>query len=186
MLFARILESPPEPGQDVSRLRVRVSNSADATRTDFTLGWTGDAQTDGTASEGDDLKRSAEFPVQVPPGQSRVIRMPAPGPGITTLLLRGDRQEFDNRHFVVTVEPRPASLIHLGSIVGEPRDNLLFYLQRIPFNNPRRVVTVEAVEPDQFVACLIQTKFRWWWLPRSWRQRRRNKSKPIVNLVDGS
>ena len=38
-----------------------------------------DAQTDGTASEGDDLKLSAEFPVQVPPGQSRVIRMP---PGI--------------------------------------------------------------------------------------------------------
>jgi len=148
--FARILESPPEPGQDVSRLRVRVSNSADATRTDFTLGWTGDAQTDGTASEGDDLKLSAEFPVQVPPGQSRVIRMPAPGPGITTLLLRGDRQEFDNRHYVVTVEPQPARLIHLGSIVGEPRDNLLFYLQRIPFNNPRRVVTVETVEPDQF------------------------------------
>ena len=41
-------------------------------------------------------------------------------------------------------------MIHLGSIVGEPRDNLLFYLQRIPFNNPRRVVTVETVEPDQF------------------------------------
>ena len=82
---------------------VSVFQIRDATRTDFTLGWTGEAQADGTASEGDDLQRSAEFRFRClrgGPGN----RDTRPGTGITTLLLQGDRQEFDNRHYVVTVE----------------------------------------------------------------------------------
>ena len=147
--FAQILESKAESAQDVDRVRVRVSNSADATSSRFSLRWTrGGNESDGVGSDGT-AASLGELPIQVPPGQSRVVRMPLPGPGMTSLVLSGDSHDFDNRRFVVTSEPQPSKLLHLGKVVGEPRDNLLFYLQRIPFDNKRRVVTIETREPSQ-------------------------------------
>ena len=148
--FAQILESKAESAQDVDRVRVRVSNSGDATRSRFTLRWAGTGSESTQVGSGAADTRLGELPVQVPPGQSRVVRMPMPPPGVTSLVLSGDSHDFDNRRFVVTSEPQPAKLLYLGKVVGEPRDNLLFYLQRIPFDNKRRVVTVETREPDQF------------------------------------
>ena len=146
---AQILESTVESAQDVDRARVRVSNSADATSSRFTLRWASGVQMDSNATLVKDAGQSVELPIQVPPGQSRVVRMPMPEAGMTSLVLSGDDHDFDNRRFVVSSEPQPAKLLHLGEVVGEPRDNLLFYLQRIPFDNKRRIVTVETLEPEQ-------------------------------------
>jgi hypothetical protein len=147
---AQILESKADSAQDLDRVRVRVSNSADATSSRFTLRWAAGVQMDLEANLVKDSGQSVELPIQVPPGQSRIVRMPVPGAGMTSLVLRGDDHDFDNQRFVVTSEPLPSKLLHLGNEVGEPRDNLLFYLQRIPFDNKRRVVTVESLEPGQF------------------------------------
>ena len=144
---AQILESKAESAQDLDRVRVRVSNSADATASRFTLRWAGGVQMTSDASSVNGAGQSTELPIQVPPGQSRVVRMPMPGAGMTSLVLRGDDHDFDNERFVVTSEPQPSKLLHLGKVVGEPRDNLLFYLQRIPFDNKRRIVAVETLEP---------------------------------------
>jgi len=144
---AQILESKAESAQDLDRVRVRVSNSADATASRFTLRWAGGVQMNSDASSVNGAGQSIELPIQVPPGQSRVVRMPMPGAGMTSLVLRGDDHDFDNQRFVVTSEPQPSKLLHLGKVVGEPRDNLLFYLQRIPFDNKRRIVAVETLEP---------------------------------------
>ena len=144
---AQILESKAESAQDLDRVRVRVSNSADATASRFTLRWAGGVQMNSDASSVNGAGQSIELPIQVPPGQSRVVRMPMPGAGMTSLVLRGDDHDFDNQRFVVTPEPQPSKLLHLGKVVGEPRDNLLFYLQRIPFDNKRRIVAVETLEP---------------------------------------
>ena len=149
---AQILESKAESAQDLDRLRVRVSNSADATSSRFSLRWAGNSQMTSDASLVEDAGQSVELPIQVPPGQSRVVRMPTPGAGMTSLLLKGDDHDFDNQRFVVASEPQSSKLLHLGEVVGEPRDNLLFYLKRIPFDNKRRVVTVETLEPDQLSA----------------------------------
>lgn len=149
---AQILESKAESAVDLDRVRVRVSNSADATSSRFSLRWAGGTPTNANASLVESSQQSAELPIQVPPGQSRVVRMPLPGPGMTSLLLQGDDHEFDNQRFVVASEPLPSKLLHLGQVVGEPRDNLLFYLQRIPFDNKRRIVTVETLEPKQLSA----------------------------------
>lgn len=146
---AQILESKADSAQDLDRVRVRVSNSADATSSRFTLRWAAGLQMHSEATLVKDSE-SVELPIQVPPGQSRVVRMPMPGAGMTSLVLRGDDHDFDNQRFVVTSEPLPSKLLHLGNEVGEPRDNLLFYLQRIPFDNQRRVVTVESQKPGQF------------------------------------
>ena len=149
---AQILESKAESAQDLERVRVRVSNSADATSSSFTLRWASNTQMNLDAGSGnDDSDQPTELPIQVPPGQSRVVRMPIPGPGMTSLVLTGDDHEFDNQRFVVTSEPQASKLLHLGKVVGEPRDNLLFYLQRIPFDNTRRVVSVENLAPEQLM-----------------------------------
>jgi hypothetical protein len=146
---AQILESKAESAQDVDRVRVRVSNSADAANSRFTLRWGGVREMNADVDSNADSPQSVELPIQVPPGQSRVVRMPLPGPGNTSLVLSGDDHAFDNRRFVVTSEPQPSKLLHLGKVVGEPRNNLLFYLQRIPFDNKRRFVTVESLLPEQ-------------------------------------
>lgn len=146
---AQILESKVESAQDLDRLRVRVSNSADATSSSFSLRWGGGVQMNSDKNVVKDAGQSVELPIQVPPGQSRVVRMPMPGPGMNSLVLSGDDHDFDNQRFVVTSEPQATKLLHLGRVVGEPRDNLLFYLQRIPFDNKRRVVGVETLEPRQ-------------------------------------
>ena len=140
---ALVLEASTESVDDVDRLRVRVSNSQDATESRFSIRWAG-PELAGAAS-------GVELPVQVPPGQSRVVRMPLPGPGMTSLVLQGDAHGFDNTQYIVSPDPQPYTLLHLGKVAGEPRDSLLFYLQRIPFDNQRRTVTVQTLDPDQLL-----------------------------------
>ena len=149
---AQILESKAESAQDLDRVRVRVSNSADATSSQFALRWGGQQKVNADGDPEQSASPVVELPIQVPPGQSRVVRMPIPGPGMTSLVLSGDDHGFDNERFVVTSEPQPSTLLHLGKIKGEPRDNLLFYLQRIPFSNNRRIVTVESLDSSQLTA----------------------------------
>ena len=140
--FAQVMEADAESAGEVDRVRVRVSNSQDANESQFSIRWSGGA---GVAEP----TTSVELPVQVPPGQSRVVRMPMPGPGMTSLVLQGDDHSFDNTRYRVRPEPQPYTLLHLGKVAGEPRDSLLFYLQRIPFDNQRRIVSVETLDPEQ-------------------------------------
>ncbi|MFK8111025.1 MAG: BatA domain-containing protein [Rubripirellula sp.] len=125
-------------GEDADRVRVRVSNAKDSTESRFRLGWSGDS----SAGE------LAELPVQVPPGESRVVRMPKPKPGVTSMVLRGDAHAFDNLHYVVSPKPSQYSLLHLGDATQNPRDSLLYYLRRVPLDNPYRVVNVETSVPQ--------------------------------------
>lgn len=104
-------------------IRLRVSNSADATGESFQLGWqaAGGGFT-GTAQD-----------VYVPPGQSRIVTLPWPdgGPKSGTVLLRGDVEEFDN---VVHVTPPPTvtvPVLHSGGAT-DPRGPLFFLEKALP------------------------------------------------------
>jgi len=131
-------DDSPE-GKD--RVRVRVFNSADADQSSFRLTW---AEADGKRID------AMEMPVQVPPGESRVVRMPAPTPRVTALTLQGDDHDFDNNWYVVSPQPESLTLLHLGTEAADPRDSLLYYLQRVPLNTIRRTVTTETMLPDKF------------------------------------
>ena len=128
-------EAQSEP-EEARRLRVRVSNSADATDSRFRLIWSGSR-----------VGAQVELPVQVPPGETRVVRMPLPPAGATELVLGGDAHAFDNARYVVAPEPRALRLLYLGRPGEGPRDSLLYYLQRLPLDDALRTVTVEAGEP---------------------------------------
>jgi hypothetical protein len=136
---ALILDATPESQRDTDRVRVRVTNSADASDGRFRLQW----------STGDE--RTSELPVQVPPGESRVVRMPAASPGVTSLVLQGDDHSFDNTWYVVSPQPESLTLLHLGNVATEPRESLLYYLGRVPLSNPQRTVAVQSRTPSELV-----------------------------------
>lgn len=139
---AQILVGSAESEEDQERVRVRVANSADATESRFSIRWSGNESSSSSGS-------TIEMPVQVPPGRSRVVRMPIPTPGVSSLVLRGDDHSFDNVRYIVGPQPVSMSLFYLGDVVDEPRNSLLFYLQRVPLSNEQRTVTVEAIVEDK-------------------------------------
>ena len=145
---ARILQ--PVAGDDSDRVRVRIFNSADAETAQFRLAW---GSAEGIARE------SSSLPGQVPPGESRVVRMLPADAQDASLVLSGDAHDFDNVRYFVQTEPRLRSIPYLGSesvLLGidqgaEPAGDqvrsrgLLYYLSRLPLDDVDRQVTVRPV-----------------------------------------
>ena len=129
-------------GPDVARpadapARVRVTNSSDAKREQFQIGWTGEAG-------------GSRIDAYVPPGQSRVFLLPrVKGSAADTVTLTGDDEDFDNRSFAIPpVQQRP-QVLWLGSDTLEDAKQPLFFVRRAFVENPRAAVqvTVRATLP---------------------------------------
>ena len=129
-------EGEPIAGAAVD-LRVRVSNDPGATREAFELAWV------------DAREAGSPIPIYVPPGESRVVRVP-PSPGASTmrsLRLRGDSQEFDNTLYLSVVPKEDATVLYVGPEAPDDPAGLLYYLNRVFEDTPRRSVKVEARTP---------------------------------------
>jgi hypothetical protein len=107
-------------------VRIRVSNSADATREQFRVGWAG-------------VSDALSLDAYVPPGQSR--SMPAPkfpvDASAERIVLSGDENDFDNVVYVVQSRPDEISVRFLGSDAEDDPAHLLYYLKRA-FQDTRR------------------------------------------------
>lgn len=132
------------------RPRVRVLNSPDADKAQFRLAW-GDAR-------GQPREASA-LPVQVPPGESRVFRMPAADAGDASLVLLDDDQPFDNVRYFVTAERRRRSLLYVGADAADFSEadsgatpGPFYYLARLPLDDPQREIVTRAVDPGALAA----------------------------------
>ena len=133
-----------EEQENDSRVRVRVSNTADAETSQFRLSW---------KSKDSQLIAASEMPVQVPPGESRVVPMPAPRSDVMALSVLDDDHAFDNDTFVTSRDPLVQKLIYVGKDADptlniDPKDSLFYYLSRVPLSNRFRHVTVEALSGD--------------------------------------
>ena len=111
--------------------RVRVFNDAESRREKFTLQWT------------DPLGKALGDPVDayVPPGESRVVRMPrtkAPGTA-QSIVLKGDSAPFDNTLFVVDEPRQEATVLFIGDDRADDVSGLLYYLMRVFVDTPRRI-----------------------------------------------
>ena len=145
--WATMLVSPDEFRGDqnrAERVRVRVGNTADADHSQFRLSW--------KSSEGSLIPES-ELPVQVPPGESRVVSMPVPFGDASAITVLDDDHSFDNDLFVADRDPVMQKLLYLGKDADEssqmdPKDSLFYYLRRIPLSNRRRHVNVETLSGD--------------------------------------
>lgn len=162
---AQLLQVPNNAPEEAAGVRVRVSNSADADQSTFQVSWT---EANGKPIE------ATEMPVQVPPGESRVVRMPAATPGVTSMSLQGDDHDFDNTFHIVSPQPKSLTLLHLGAsdsisrlganpgsetvadttganpqTADQARSSLFFYLQRVPLSTSIRTVTTESMPPEK-------------------------------------
>ena len=137
---ATILTDSGSTPDDAAQVRVRVTNAPHSTGSNFRIGW---SKPDGNTDS---------LPVQVPPGQSRVVRLPEPDAGVRWLALMGDDDEFDNQWFYVVPESQELTLLHVGPDPPESRDSTIHYLRQTPLSDRYRKVTVQSIRAEAFTA----------------------------------
>jgi GNAT superfamily N-acetyltransferase len=135
-----VADSADTSGAAETVVRVRVSNSADAQREQFKLGWTRASATGEFAFVGKPID------VYVPPGQSRVIAVPIAkdAPGLERIELKGDDEDFDNVVSVIPPGQQRLNVLWLGNDAPEDIRQPLFFLRRALSDTPRLGVSVVA------------------------------------------
>ena len=130
-------------GPDRDR-RVRVFNDPGSRREKFTLQWTGDKG----AAIGDSID------VYVPPGESRVVRVPRPAgtAAATSLVLKGDTAAFDNTLYVADEMKEEATVLFVGDDRADDPAGLLYYVMRVFPDTARRSVRVLPRPPGSPLA----------------------------------
>ena len=133
--LAELVEA--EASEADPRLRVRVSNDT-GSRDRFELLWV----EAGGSVEGADKP----LDVYVPPGESRVVRVPRPaGPAPhRSLRLMGDASPFDNTLYFADELKDEAAVLYVGKDAADDPNGLLYYLERVVQDTPRRSVRVVA------------------------------------------
>src|SRR5262249_36303899 len=130
------LDDSEKKATDV-RSRVRVSNSADAKREQFQVGWSraGEKGFLGTAVD-----------VYVPPGQSRVVAAPElPSATVADrLVLKGDDEDFDNTVFLVPPEAARVKILVLSADTEKDTAQPLYFVKRAFQETRRQIVQVAA------------------------------------------
>jgi hypothetical protein len=125
-----------EPAFQVANdLRVRVSNDAMSKQESFKLVWTDD--------------NTPPIPAYVPPGESRVVRVPRPAGSAARRVLRlqGDGQEFDNLLYLASESRESVTVLYVGRDAVDDPSGLSYYLKRVFEDVPRRAVKVELRSP---------------------------------------
>lgn len=139
-------QSPAEAGEESGEatsqtardFRLRVSNAADSRDAQFRLAWLTSPEATAPVTQ---------VSVQIAPGQSRIVRVQAPPAEAIAIALSGDDHDFDNIRYVANAPPREQTLLFVGEDAEEPRDSLLYYLQRLSLDTPTREVTVRRHVP---------------------------------------
>jgi hypothetical protein len=141
--LAELIEA--EASEADPRLRVRVSNDS-GSRDRFELVW--------IDSSGNAEATGKPLDVYVPPGESRVVRVPRPaGPAPARVLrLQGDTHAFDNTLFLADQGRQEATVVYAGPDRPDDPAGLLYYLERVFHDTPQRSVHVRAIGPAETLA----------------------------------
>ena len=117
-------------------VRARVTNASNARREEFNLGWVN--------PDGKPLASMTK--VYVPPGQSRVVQIPALSSNLTAgiLGLAGDDADFDNRAYVIPARPAEMTVLYLGNESEKDPAAPLYYLQRAFQQTRKQKVRIAA------------------------------------------
>ena len=121
---------------EVTEPRVRVANAADSAGDQFFVGWA--AVKPGAKSE--------EVAVYVPPGESRVVRLPRSEAGLLSnrVVLRGDDHDFDNAFYVVPPRRQELDVLYVGDDAADDPQGLQYYLRLACTGDPLRQVTLHV------------------------------------------
>lgn len=143
---------PAEEGNELADVRVRVVNAADSRGDQFTVEWSEFVVSpSGGAASGERLKAGLRTDVYVPPGQTRIIRLPRGSDSLQAdrIVLRGDEHDFDNTFFVVPPRKLEATLLYSGRDEAEDPEGLQFYLRLAVANDPLRKIEVRPLDSSK-------------------------------------
>lgn len=137
--------------------RVRVVNAADSSRDQFQVRWGSDkpATKPGGASTDSNAEGAS---VYVPPGQSRVVRLPRPAnnPAASYLELVGDDHDFDNRFYVVPPLPQKLLVAFAGEDKETDAQGAQFFLRSAVADDPLREIRFAAVTKEALEAGAVE------------------------------
>ena len=138
-LVGHLANDHPTGDNTKQSVRVRVVNARDSEHEHFQLGWQFD----------DDSQPTSTREAYVPPGESRIVRMPWPDAtdGNPRLVLQGDQHAFDNVVFLARPEREQVTVVYYGSDAATDSRGAQYYLHRaFPETNQR---TVEVLAQDK-------------------------------------
>ncbi len=135
--------------EDDPSLRIRVVNSEESNLEQFFVNWSGQAKPQNTD------------PVSfyVPPGTSRVLRIP-PDDAVSArqFVVSGDQEDFDNTFFVVPTEQQELDLVYVGKDDQDDPEKPHFYLRRALVETPSRLVTVRQISDSDKITNSVADK----------------------------
>jgi hypothetical protein len=126
--------------------RVRVVSAADSAGDQFYVSWrAGDARPAKSPAQ----EQSATA-VYVPPGQSRVVKLPRPAGALLAdrLALDGDDHDFDNAFHVVPPKKQTVRLVYIGADAADDAQGMQYYLRLAVGGDPLRQVEVTPLPAD--------------------------------------
>lgn len=125
--------------------RVRIANAADSKEDQFFLRWSNETTT---------TSKDSETAVYVPPGQTRVVRVPRPTAGAPTdrIILRGDDHDFDNTCFVVPPLQQKLEILFVGADKDDDPQGFLYYLRLAVSGDPLRDVKLSTAKGENLGA----------------------------------
>ena len=125
----------------VPQLRVRFRNSSDSQSDEFMYFWNSSGE---GSSEEDNV-------IQVPAGESRVVRVDVPEHEASSLMFVGDKHAFDNEVHVALPTKRQQTVYFFGSEVRDKKDSLFYYLRQTEFGDAWREIKVEKIESERLL-----------------------------------
>ncbi len=130
----------PDPSEP-EVARVRVANAPGSSRDRYSLRWDDEGETD----------RGEPIPVTLPPGQSRVVRVPLPNPTERPGVLRLVDAPFeaDNTAYFAPPSRSESTVLYLGDDPPDDPNRLRFYLERVFPETPAMTVEVLATARDE-------------------------------------
>src|SRR5262249_39659664 len=132
--------SEAEPSEGGDGLRIRVTNDPGSHRETFELRWAS-----ATGAE-----PGPPIAAYVPPGASRVVRVPRPPDPSSprSLRLTGASSEFANTLFLADERTEETTVLYIGTDRADDPAGLLYYLQRVFPETLRRRVHVRSHLPS--------------------------------------
>jgi hypothetical protein len=145
--FAVVLAG--EEDHDAADVRVRVTSAADSTADQFYLTWSGDPAK---------VLKYSEVAVYVPPGQSRVVRLPRTPETreADRIVLRGDDHAFDNTFYAVPPRKQNATVLYVGIDKADDPQGMQYYLRLAVANDPLRQIDIRNFEAGKTVEALAE------------------------------
>ncbi len=139
--FVQLLNSDEDSAD--AQPRIRVASAADSKDDQFFVTW---------AAQNQDAAKPAahETAVYVPPGQSRVVKLPRPEDNLQAdrLILRGDEHDFDNTFYVVPPRKQQVKILYLGADAADDEQGPQFYLKLATSGDPLRQVTLASLDSN--------------------------------------